>query len=70
VGCTELGGERLRRLDPGEHDGSVGEQQRLVHIVSDEQHRWLVPLPQLCQQPVHAQPRERVQSTKGLIQQQ
>src|SRR5882757_308622 len=53
-----------------QHQHPVGERQRLVYVVGDQQHGRPVPLPELGHQPVHGQPGQRVQRAERLIQQQ
>ena len=53
-----------------EHQHTVGEQHGLVHVMRDDQHGGAVPAPKVEHQRVHAQPRQRVQRGKRLIEQQ
>jgi hypothetical protein len=53
-----------------EHEHPVGEHDRLVDVVGDQQHGGPVALPQLAQQGVHPDPGERVQRAERLVGQQ
>ena len=67
------GDRNLRQLPDGgalHHQHAGGEEQRLLHVVGDEEDGPLVPLP-LVQQPLlHGDPGEEVQGGEGLVQQQ
>ena len=54
----------------GQHEHAIGEQQRLVDVVGDEQHRRPVAATQLLDQRVHPDPGERIQRTERLVKQQ
>ena len=51
------------------HDDSIGEQDRLVHVVSDEQHGGAMTSAEPLEQRVHLDAREGVQRAEGLIEQ-
>jgi hypothetical protein len=53
-----------------EHGDSIGQEDRLVDIVGDQQDTGLVPTTQLGHQGVHLQPGQRVQRCKGFVEQE
>ena len=55
---------------PSQDEDPVGEEQRLVHVVGDEQHAGPVPSPQVEHQPVDGDPGQRVQGAERLVQQE
>ena len=56
---------------PRSHDAdAIGEQQRLLDVVRDEEHRLVVPLPDLEQQLLHQHARLRIEAAEGLVHQQ
>src|SRR5581483_5903140 len=54
----------------GQHQHAVGEDQRLVDVVGDQQHRGAVPAPQPQHQRVHGDPGQRVERAERLVEQQ
>ena len=54
----------------GQDDHPVGQQDRLVDVVGDQQHGRLVPTAQGEQQPVHLDPGERVERAERLVEQE
>src|ERR1017187_4140369 len=71
-------GAGARHVDPaavgdlaaGQDDDPVGEGERLVHVMGDQQDRGLVMRPEPDDQPVHGDPGQRVQGAEWLIEQQ
>ena len=53
-----------------EDEHPVGERDRLVDVVRDEQRRGMIAVAQLPQQRVHAEARERVERAERLVEQQ
>ena len=62
----------LAERDPaaGQHQHPVGQRERLVHVVRDQQHRGLVMRPQPEHQAVHGDRGQRVQRAERLVQQE
>ena len=54
----------------GEHEHPVGEQDRLVDVVGDQQHGRTVLRHSVLQQAVHSDPGERVERTERFVEQQ
>ena len=54
----------------GEHHHAVREQDRLVDVVGDVQHRHVPAGPQFVQQPVHLEPGQRVERAERLVEQE
>lgn len=59
----EVGGDPA----PVQDDDPVGERDRLVHIVRDQQHGGTVPFVQAGQQGVHTGPGECVERAERLV---
>ena len=73
AGLTQLARPRYVDLYGGsdapfvEYQGTVGQEQRLVDIVCDQQYRGVVSHPESLDQAMHADPCEGVQRRERLI---
>jgi hypothetical protein len=65
-----MGDDLLVEPSVAEDEHSVGERQRLVDVMRDEQHRGPVPAMQLAYELVHLDPRQRIEGTEGLVEQE
>ncbi|MCY1383975.1 hypothetical protein D9M69_721570 [compost metagenome] len=57
-------------LAVGQYDDPIGQQDRLIHVMGDQQHCRRMFAPQLNDQSVHANARQGIQRGKGLVHQQ
>ena len=53
-----------------QYEHTIGQVNRLVDVVGDEQHRRAMPSEQIADEILHLQPCERIESCKGFVEQQ
>jgi hypothetical protein len=63
---VDIGGDPAVR----QHQHAIRQQDRLVHVMRHQQRGGQMRAPQIGDQPVHADPRQRVQGRERLVQQQ
>src|SRR5690242_231249 len=61
--------DRMRRRPGGKYDHAIGERDRLLEVVRNEQHRLAVGRPELEEVVLHQLPRLDVQRREGLVHQ-